>query len=133
MNGTRTVGLVLAAVATIAWALFALALATGDPEDGANIGAGLAGLLGLALSGIALVVLLVSLRAPGDAAGRRRDARIGAPLAVVSLLLLGAFWVGSGPASTAASGTALRVALAAGIATFVASAVCFVPPRRSRS
>ncbi|MCZ2860999.1 hypothetical protein [Blastococcus sp. VKM Ac-2987] len=57
--------------------------------------------------------------------------RFGAPLAVVSLLLLGAFWIGSASASDA-SGTVLRAALGAGIVGFVAAAACFLPSRRPR-
>ncbi|MGY1717799.1 hypothetical protein ACI8AG_01955 [Blastococcus sp. SYSU DS0552] len=133
MSSTRKVGLVVAATATAGWALFAVAVATGDPDDGANIGAGLAGLLALALSGIALVVLLASLRAPGDGSGRRRDARIGAPLAVVSLLLLAGFWFGSGSVPSVASEDVLRIVLGAGIVTFLASVACFVPSRPPRA
>ncbi|WP_346623519.1 hypothetical protein [Blastococcus montanus] len=134
MSRTRMVGLALATAATALWAFFVVALAATDPADGANIGAGLGGLLAFVLSVAALIVLLVSLRSQGDASGRRpREARIGAPLAMVSLVLLGAFWVRSASVSSVTSGTAVLVALGAGIVTFVASAVCFMPQRRPRA
>ncbi|MGY2005315.1 hypothetical protein [Blastococcus sp. SYSU DS1024] len=131
MQRTRTTGLWLAAVAAALWGLFVLALVTGDPADGANIGAGLAALLALGLSTASLVLLLVSLRSPLPAAGPRgRDARVGAPLAVVSLVLFVVFWATSGSVSDRVAGSVLPAVLGAGIATFLAAAVCFLPPRR---
>ncbi|MGY1835843.1 hypothetical protein ACI79P_12095 [Blastococcus sp. SYSU DS0510] len=131
MGRTRTTGLWLAAVAAALWGLFLLALVTGDPADGANIGAGLAALLAFGLSTASLILLLVSLGSPAPAAGPRgRDARVGAPLAVVSLGLLAVFWVTSGSVSDRAAGSVVLAVLGAGIVTFLAAAACFLPPRR---
>lgn len=131
MQRTRTTGLWLGGVAAALWGLFGLALVTGDPADGANIGAGLAALFAFGLSTASLVLLLVSLRSPVPAAGPRgRDARVGAPLAAVSLVLFAVFWATSGSVSDRVAGSAVLAVLGAGIVTFLAAAACFIPPRR---
>ncbi|MGY1725106.1 hypothetical protein [Blastococcus sp. SYSU DS0533] len=131
MRRTRRTGLGLAAVAAALWGFFVVALLTGDPADGANIGAGLAALLALGLSVASLVVLLVSLRSADPAAGPRgRDALVGAPLAVVSLALFAVVWVTSAVVADDGAGGAVLAALGAGIVTFLAASACFLPPRR---
>ena len=86
----------VAAVATLLWSLFLVAVLTGDPADGANIGAGLAALLALPLSVGASLTLLLSLRSgrPTAAPVQHRSAERGAAvLAVLSIVCLGAFLV----------------------------------------
>ncbi|WP_104525124.1 hypothetical protein [Blastococcus atacamensis] len=134
MDSMRRTGLVLAAVASALWILFAALFLGTDPDDGANIGAGLAAILAVLLSVASLTVLLFSLRSPGsDPAPKGRDARVGAPVAVVSLVLFVGAWVFSSSADTDATGTVLLAVVAAAVLTFVAAAVLFVPPRRGRS
>ncbi|MCF6745899.1 hypothetical protein E9529_16765 [Blastococcus sp. KM273128] len=132
MERTRRTGLGLAAAAAALWGFFVVALVTGDPADGATIGAGLAALLAFGLSVAALVVLLASLRSAGPAVRPRgRDARVGAPLAVVSLVLFAVVWVAGAGLADEGAGAAVLAALGAGIVTFLAATACFLPPRRN--
>jgi hypothetical protein len=55
-------GVAVAAVAIVVWIVFAIAVVSTAPEDGANIGAGLLGMLAIALSIAAAVVLIVGTR-----------------------------------------------------------------------
>lgn len=131
MNRTRTAGLVIAAVATLLWLLFLVALLTADPDDGANIGAGLAALLALPLSVVSSVVLLVSLRrrSPAEHEPPRRSAeRVAAALAVVSVAAFGAFLVLDPDAASALPVTTLAV----GVATFLGSAATVAGATRPR-
>jgi hypothetical protein len=80
-------------VAALSWLLFLVAFRATDPDDGADIGVGLIGLLALPLSVASSVTLLTSLwPAPrSDVAAVRadgREARIGRPPALTSLVLL---------------------------------------------
>ncbi len=132
VSRTRTVGLVIAALATLSWLLFLAALLTADPDDGANIGAGLAALLALPLSVVSSVVLLASLlrRSPGEQVPWRRTAeRVAAALAVVSVAAFGAFLVLD---PYAASAAARVVTLAVGVTTFLGSATTFAWVTRRR-
>ena len=60
MNTTRTVGLVLAAVATALWAVVVVGFLTTEPEDGVYIGAAILALLALPRSVGSSVTLIVS-------------------------------------------------------------------------
>lgn len=133
MNTTRTVGLVLAAVATALWAVVVVGFLTTGPDDGVNIGAAVLALLALPLSIGASVTLIVS---RGDAA-RRGVAeehpllrRVAAGLAVSSIAFLGGSMVFGQLDSLAAAAVVL---LTAGIAAFVASSACFALPRNRRA
>ena len=135
VNRTRRIGLVVAAVATLVWLLFLVALLTGDPADGANIGAGLAALLALPLSVGASITLLLSLRSPSPDAGgaatpRRASERVGAALAVVSVAGLLAFLV----LDPYTDSDVLRTgSLAGGVGAFLLSSAAFALPPRSRA
>jgi hypothetical protein len=59
-DGSQRTGLWSAAGTLPLWALVVLAVVTADPDDGANIGAGMVALLAGALSVVAAVLLLVS-------------------------------------------------------------------------
>jgi hypothetical protein len=136
VNRTRAVGLVVAAVATLAWSAFLVALLTADPDDGANIGAGLAALLAIPLSVVSSVVLLLSLRtrsplpdAPGAVHPRRAPERVAAALAAVSVAAFLAFLL-LDPYS--ASAVARVTSLSVGVAAFLASAGTFAGTMRAR-
>ena len=131
---TRRTGLVVAAVATILWLLFAVGLLTSDPDDGANIGAGLAALLALVLSVGASLTLLSSLRStrPGAAraAGRLTATERGAGvLAVLSTACLVAFLVLD---PYAESDVPRMTTLAVGVGTFLLSTAGFAVTARAR-
>ena len=135
MNRTRAVGLVVAAVATLAWSAFLLALLTADPDDGANIGAGLAALLAIPLSVVSSVVLLLSLRtrsprpdAPGAVHPRRAPEEVAALSAVSVAAFLAFLLLDPYSASAVARVTALSV----GVAAFLASAGTFAGTMRAR-
>ena len=131
MHRTRRVGLAVAAVATLLWLFFLIAVLTADPADGANIGAGLAALLALPLSVGASITLLISLRSTPGAGGTRYRAaeRVAAALAVVSVACLGAFLL----LDPYTDSDALRTAsLAVGVAAFLASAGTFAGTMRAR-
>jgi hypothetical protein len=136
VNRTRTVGLVVAAVATVVWLSFLAAILTADPDDGANIGAGLAALLAIPLSVASSVVLLVSLRtrspgqdAPGAVRSRRAPERLAAALSAVSVAALLTFLF-LDPYSTSA--VPRVTTLAVGVAAFLASAGTFAGATRRR-
>ena len=93
MRAIRRTGLAFAAAATVLWALVLLAVLTADPADGANIGAGLAGLLAMVLSTAASITLLVAVAAP--ASRRRGIPWAAAGLAVLSVLVWPVMWVGA--------------------------------------
>lgn len=124
----------LAGAATVLWAVCAALFATTDAGDGVNIGAALLGLLATPLSVVSLVLLIGSARAAQDAVGPKgRDARVGTPLAMASLVLFAATWVFGGSANTTATATALLAVLVGAVVTFVVSAALFLPPRSNRS
>lgn len=58
MTAIQKWGVAVAAVAIVVWILFAISVVSTRPEGGANIGAGLLGMLGIALSVAAAVVLI---------------------------------------------------------------------------
>ncbi|SOD97276.1 hypothetical protein [Blastococcus haudaquaticus] len=127
MNRTRRIGLGIAAVATLLWLLFLVAVLTGDPADGADIGAGLAALLALSLSLGASLVLLLSLRSgrsssSAPAPPRRASERAAAALAGVSMAGLLAFLLLD---PYAESDVLRRAALAVGVGAFLLSSATF--------
>lgn len=129
VNRTRTVGLAVAAVATLLWLLFLVAVLTGDPADGANIGAGLAALLALPVTLGASIILLFSLRTGRREArrpGRTADC-VAAVLAVLSVSCLVVFLVLDPYATSQVPRTA---SLAVGVAAFLLSAVTFAVTSR---
>jgi hypothetical protein len=135
VNTTRTVGLVLSAVATVLWVGAAVGLLTTSPEDGVSIGGALLALLALPLSVGATVTLLVS---RGEAARRGLPEphpgarRIAAGLGIASIAgLCGATVLGQ--LGSFALGVTAMVLLAAGIAAFVASSALFALPRTRKS
>ncbi|SFF82232.1 hypothetical protein [Blastococcus tunisiensis] len=128
MNRTRTVGLALAAVAALLWLLFLVAVLTGDPDDGADIGAGLVALLALPVSAGASITLLVSLRT-GRPGGSRTPDRVAAALAVLSIACLAAFLL-LDPYAT--SDVLRQVSLGLGVAAFLASSAIIAVASRSR-
>ena len=131
---TRRTGLVVAAVAILLWLLFAVALLTTDPFDGANIGAGLAALLALGLSVVASLLNLASLREAGPggapAAGRLTATERGAGvLAVLSTACLVAFLVLD---PYAESDVPRMTTLAVGVGAFLLSTAGFAVTARVR-
>ena len=129
----RRTGLVLAAAATLLWVLVAVALLTADPDDGANIGAGLAGLLALALSLVASLLLLASLRearAAGTTVAERLTAteRGAGVLAVLSSACLLAFLALDPYAD---SDVVRMTTLAVGVGAFLLSTVGFAMTARA--
>jgi hypothetical protein len=135
VNTTRTVGLVLAAVATGLWAVVVLGFLLTGPEDGVNIGAAMLGLVALPLSVGASVTLIVS---RGDAArhGVAEEhplaRRIAAGLGVASIAFLGGSTV-LGELDSLALAAVAVVLLTAGITAFVASSALFALPRSPRT
>ncbi len=134
MTRTRRTGLVVAAVAALLWLVFAVALLTGDPDDGANIGAGLAALLALVLSVGASITLLLSLRAahPRRSPGRRLSVteRGAGVLAVVSMACLVAF-LALDPYGE--SDVPRMTTLAVGVGAFLLSSAGFATTARRRT
>ncbi|WP_143030467.1 hypothetical protein [Blastococcus aurantiacus] len=134
MTTTRRTGLVVAALATLLWLLFAVALLTADPDDGANIGAGLAALLALGLSVVASLTNLASLRdarAAGTTAAERLTAteRGAGVLAVLSSACLVAFLALDPYAD---SDVVRMTTLAVGVGAFLLSTAGFAMTARAR-
>ncbi len=133
VDRTRTIGLLVAAVATLLWLLFLVAVLTGDPADGANIGAGLAALLALPVSVGASITLLLSLRSRRPTAGgtlvapHRASERAAAVLAVLSVACLVAFLV----IDPYDSDVVLRAMLAVGLGAFLLSSGTFALTART--
>jgi hypothetical protein len=132
MTRTRRAGLLLAAVGAVLWLLFAAAALSTDPDDGADIGAGLLALVALPLSlgaSLALVLSWLAARGDGAATTARASRREGgaAALAVVSVLCLGSFLVLD---PYAESDTPRTVVLAVGIVTFLLSSAAFATANR---
>lgn len=104
---------------------------TGDPADGANIGAGLAALLALPVTLGASIILLFSLhtgRPEARRPGRTAD-RVAAVLAVLSVSCLVVFLVLDPDATSQVPRTA---SLAVGVAAFLLSAATFAVTSRRR-
>ena len=115
MNATQKTGTWLAGVAIALWLLVAVLLVTTPDDAGANIGAGLAGLLAIALSVGAAVVLIVSTRTPAT----RGTAALSIAAWVVYLALA---WNDTGSRATALTVLAIGVlSLAAAVVLTVRS------------
>jgi len=133
---TRKVGLVLAAVATVLWAVIVVAVLATAPEDGVNIGAAFLAILTVPLSIMASATLIASWRS--DVRGGRPDERplarrIAAVLAVVSsVCLAGTLVLGPWIESVEQANAAIVVVMT-GITSFVASSALFALPRSRRS
>jgi hypothetical protein len=129
VNTTRSVGLVLAAVATGLWAVAVVAFLMTGPEDGVSIGGALLALLALPLSVGATITLIVSGRdargLPDQHALRRR---LAAGLGIASITCLCSSVVLGQVASSGAVVVAF-VLLPSGIAAFVVSSALFALPR----
>jgi hypothetical protein len=135
VNSTRTVGLILAAVATALWVVIVAAFLATGPDDGVNIGAALLAFIAVPLSIAASVTLIVS-RGVAARQGAPEEhpvvRRIAAGLAVVSAACLGLSLV-LGPATDSIRFAVVTVALlVVGILAFVVSSAFFALPRNRR-
>jgi hypothetical protein len=112
-------GVAVAAVAIVVWIVFVIAVVATAPEDGANIGAGLLGMLGIALSIAAAVVLIVGTRSTLVRAA-----------AAICIALLAVFWLVA-PDDGVADGVKIGMLVAA-VAGLTASAGTVFSGRRRR-
>ncbi|MGY1704427.1 hypothetical protein ACI79C_07620 [Geodermatophilus sp. SYSU D00697] len=119
MTAIQKWGVAVAAVAIGTWIVFAIAVVSTAPEDGANIGAGLLGMLGIALSIAAAVVLVVGTRSTSARAG-----------GAVCIALLAVFWLVA-PDDGVADGVKIGMLVAA-VAGLAASAGTVALERRQQ-
>jgi len=110
-------GVAVAAVAIVVWIVFVTAVVSTAPEDGANIGAGLLGMLGVAVSITAAVVLIVGTRSSSVRAA-----------AAVCIALLAVLWLVA-PNDGLADGLKIGMLVAA-VAGLTASAGTVLLDRR---
>jgi hypothetical protein len=129
VNTTRTVGLVLAAVAAALWLVIVVAVLAVGFDEGVNIGAAFLAMLAVPLWLAASVVLLVSrhLAAREGTLQKTATGRVAAVLALVSAVLLPLSMV-LGPMDHVVPVQLLLGSLLGGIAAFIASAVLFLTP-----